>query len=160
VIDSRNRRGRRADDGAVETGAEQCVDDDVRLGKRAGPRRRYEAGGARQFERVRGVADDAPGVADQDQIDVQPSRARQCRDDETVAAVVSRPADDADPACVGPASTQFRKRRRGGALHQCETGDAEGRDGVTIERARAIGVVEQGRRRQAHGTGSLRKCVR
>lgn len=147
-IDGIDDRGVPAADLAIETGAEQGIDDDI--GPRQAPGEavrgvaRRDAGGRGQRHGQRRVAPDARRLADQREVDLEAFGAREGGNDEAVAAVVAGTTDDGETPRLRPFPAQGREGRATGALHQLEPGDTRHLDGMAVERARGRRVVERG----------------
>ena len=123
---------------------EQSIDHDIDVAESRRESRRRDRRSPEALVTTCGIALDGAGVADHPHIDLQSGRGAQPRDDESVAAVVTGAAHNADAADVGPARAQGRKGRFAGALHEIEPGYRERADRRGIYRAHRRGVVQIG----------------
>jgi len=120
-VHGRDHLRRLPGDRAIETGAEQRIDDDARAFEDARGGRLERA--AEPVRRLRGIAFELGPVADQREPHGKSALRQQAAGDKPVAAVVARPGDDGDGAA--------RRRPRGGGighgpagvLHQRDTGN-------------------------------------
>ena len=127
-------------DRAIEAGAEQRVDDDVRARKGCGLRRHNWTGPSLGSQRS--VPLEPTHLADQQNLGRVAPLSEQPSGHKTVAAVVARSGNDIDPAAGSKARTDCISNGLAGPLHQPDTGHTSGgyRSPISI---RHFGIGEE-----------------
>jgi hypothetical protein len=142
-VDCHDRLGVLAVDGTVQTGAQQGIDEDIRLQARALlPLPNDNARVLCGLQLAKRIVSNAMAVSDDKDVNIQALLFRKARYDKTIAAVVAGAAQYCDASCLRPALAQNSECGRAGTLHQHRASDAMPVDRSTVQRPYTVGTVQ------------------